>query len=117
MSKNISVPRRFWLPILLVVWNIFDAGVHVAIDKAEPLRIAGNVIAIAAAYFVARNHVKTGSVRLLVGVAFAVVVLNSIHISLHGSAIPMFVFIGVAVALLLVWAKTLLRHRKSNEFA
>jgi hypothetical protein len=31
-----------WLATLLIVWNLFDIGVHIAIDVVEPLRIAGS---------------------------------------------------------------------------
>ena len=45
--------RKFqWLPALLIIWNLLDIAVHVALDMAEPWRIAGNVVGIVAALVV-----------------------------------------------------------------
>ena len=39
---------RIWI-ILTVLWGLLDIGVHVLVNMVEPLRIAGNIVLIAAA--------------------------------------------------------------------
>jgi hypothetical protein len=104
--KTENKKQRFeWLPTLLIVWNIIDIIVHVAIDMAEPLRITGNIIGIFAALIGLFGLVKSYAPHLLGGAAFVVVILNSIHAFEYGFAIPMLVFIGVTLFLLLRWAQ------------
>jgi hypothetical protein len=109
--------RKFpWLPALIIAWNIIDLVLHVAIDMAEPLRIAGNVVAIAAALIVLLANVKSYAPYILGGAAVAVVVLNAFHAAQHGSAIPMLVFIGVTLFLLLRWAQVFLAEAGDQRF-
>jgi hypothetical protein len=79
---------------------------------AEPLRIAGNVVAIAAVLIVLLANVKSYAPHILGGAAIVVVVLNGIHAAGHGYfaaehayIIPTLVFIGIALFLLLRWAQ------------
>jgi hypothetical protein len=99
-----------WLPTLLIAWNTIDLVLHVAVDMAEPLRITGNVVAIVAALIVLLANVKSYAPYILGGAAVVVVILNSIHSFEHGFAIPMLMFIGVTLFLLLRWAQV-----KSSE--
>lgn len=103
-----------WLPIFLILWNGLDIVVHVALDMAEPWRIAGNIVGIAAALIVVFGVAKPYAWQMLSGAAVVVVVLNAIHSILHGWLAPSFVFIGVAVFLLLFWAQNLYREANAG---
>ena len=47
--KTVNKHRNyFWFPTLIIVWNLIDIAVHVATNLVEPLRIAGNLVGIAA---------------------------------------------------------------------
>lgn len=116
--KTENTKRPFqWLPILLIAWNIFDIFVHVRADMVEPLRVTGNIVAIVAALIVWLGYAKLYAPHILSGAAILVVVLNAVHASEHGFAIPMLVFIGVALFLLLRWAQVKLAeaHLGSNS--
>ena len=52
MTTEHTTGKFQWLPILLIAWNLFDIFVHVRADMVEPLRVTGNVVAIAAALVV-----------------------------------------------------------------
>lgn len=95
---------------MLSLWNILDIVVHVAIDLAEPWRIAGNIVGIVAALLVAFGVAKRYTPHVLGGAALLVVVLNMIHSMLHGWLAPSFIFIGVSLILLLLWARNLYRE-------
>ena len=100
-------PRRNtrWLPILLVAWSTLDIAVHVAVDMVEPLRITGNVAAIVAGLIVLAGIVRAAA-PYVVGLAAVVVVgLNGVESFLHGYLLPMLVFVGVSVLLLLLMAR------------
>jgi hypothetical protein len=95
-----------WLPILLIVWNLIDIVVHVAVDMAEVYRISGNIVCLAAALIVLLGLAKSYAPHVLGAAAVLVVLLNTIHVSVHGAGgAPMFVFIGVSLFLLLRWAQ------------
>ncbi|MEO0565719.1 MAG: hypothetical protein AAF125_26665, partial [Chloroflexota bacterium] len=105
--------RQFpWFATLLIVWNILDIIVHVAIDLAEPWRIAGNVVGIAAALIVLFGIAKPFAPHLLGVAAVVVVVLNMVHSVLHGWLAPSFIFIGVSLILQLLWAQNI--YRRAN---
>ncbi|MEL6306820.1 MAG: hypothetical protein AAFQ52_01695 [Chloroflexota bacterium] len=53
-SRNIQ-----WIPILLIVWNLLDIAVHIAVDMVEPLRITGNIVGLIAAVIVLMGLVKS----------------------------------------------------------
>jgi len=113
MMETQQTKRQFpWLATLLIVWNVFDIAVHVAIDLAEPWRIAGNVTGIAAALIVLFGLAKPYAPQILGGAAVVVVLLNAIHSVLHGWIAPSFIFIGVSLILQLLWAQSL--YRKAN---
>jgi hypothetical protein len=105
--------RRFqWLPALFILWNIIDIAVHVALNMAEPLRITGNIVGIAAALVVWFGLAKPFAPHILGGAAIVVVVLNGIHSAGHGYfaaehayIVPTLVFIGIALFLMLRWAQ------------
>lgn len=98
---NLQNKEIQWLPILLIIWNLFDIAVHVAANEVEPLRITGNIIGIVAALIILLGIARTYTPYLLVIAAVTVVSLNAIQSFLHGYALPMLVFIGVSVFLLL----------------
>jgi hypothetical protein len=114
--KSENKKRKFqWLPTLIILWNIIDIVVHVAIGLAEPWRIAGNIVGIATALIVLFGLAKPYAPQILGGAAAMVVILNSIHSFEHGFAIPMLVFIGVALFLLLRWAQVKLAQANSES--
>ncbi|MEO1441462.1 MAG: phospholipase [Chloroflexota bacterium] len=103
-----------WLAILLIVWNIIDIAVHVAVDLPEPWRIAGNVVGIAAALIVLFGLAKPYAPQILGGAAVVVILLNAVHSFLHGWIAASFVFISVAVILLLLWAQNISRNANAK---
>jgi hypothetical protein len=90
-----------WLPILLILWNIIDIGVHIAVDLVEPLRIAGNIVGLIAAVVVLLGLVKVYQPYILGLATIVVVVLNTLESALHGFLLPMLIFVGMSVLLLL----------------
>jgi hypothetical protein len=52
-QKMESTNKKFqWFPALIILWNLIDIVVHVGLNMAEPWRIAGNIVGIAAALVV-----------------------------------------------------------------
>jgi hypothetical protein len=90
-----------WLPILLIIWNLVDIAIHIAVDMVEPLRIAGNVVGLVVAVIVLLGIAKSYQAFLLGLGAIIVIVLSAIESSLHGYLVPMLIFVGVSVFLLL----------------
>lgn len=99
-----------WLPLLIFLWNIIDIAVHVGLNMAEPWRIAGNLVGIVAVLIVLAGVAKPFSWQILSGAAVGVVVLNLIHAILHGWLTASFIFIGISLILLLLWAQNLYRE-------
>ena len=93
------------IPVVLVGWNMFDAILHIAIDMAEPMRIAGNTIAILVAITILLGAPKKLSFPLLLVAFISTVALNTFHVSENDFAIPMLIFIGLSLYLLLRWAQ------------
>ena len=93
------------IPAVLVGWNAFDALLHIAIDMAEPLRITGNVIAILVAVAILLGAPKKLSFSLLLAAFISTFALNTVHVSENDFAIPMLIFIGLSLYLLLRWAQ------------
>ena len=89
------------IPAVLIGWNIFDALLHVAIDMAEPPRITGNIIAVLVAVAILQGAPKKFSFTLLLIAFISTVALNTVHVSENSFAIPMLVFIGLSLYLLL----------------
>ncbi len=102
VNKVIKASR---IPAALVGWNTFDALLHIAIDMAEPLRITGNVIAILVAVAILLGAHKKLSFTLLLVAFISTVALNTVHVSENDFAIPMLIFVGLSVYLLLRWAQ------------
>jgi len=92
-----------WLPTLLIVWNLLDIVVHVALNMAEPFRIIGNIVGIVAALVVLFANVKPYALQILGGTAVLVVISNMVETGLHGFMLPTLFFVGVALFLLLRW--------------
>jgi hypothetical protein len=99
-----------WLPTLIILWNLLDIIVHVGLNMAEPWRIAGNIVGIAAALIVLFGIAKPYTWHILSGAAVLVVVLNVIHSILDGWFAASFIFIGGSLILLLLWAQNLYRE-------
>ena len=116
VKKVIKVGR---IPAVLVGWNIFDALLHVAIDMAEPLRITGNMVAILVTVAILLGASKKLSFSLLLASFISIVFLNTVHVSEHDFAIPMLIFIGLSLYLLLRWAQIFkeedLKNRESKK--
>ena len=104
-TQNKNRKIQWLLPILLIAWNTFDIFVHVRADLVEPLRVTGNIIGIAAALIILLGFAKSYAPHILGLAAAAVVALNAIFASEEGFEIPMLVFIGVALFLLLRWVQ------------
>ena len=102
VNKVIKAGR---IPAVLVGWNTFDALLHIAIDMAEPLRITGNVIAVLVAVAILLGAPKKLSFTLLLVAFISTVALNTVHVSENDFAIPMLIFIGLSMYLLLRWAQ------------
>ncbi len=87
--------------VVAAAWNLFDALLHVAVDRVEPPRIGGNLAVLAAAavvYLVASPRLAAVAAAM----AGAVVVgLNLAWVVNEGGlAVPAFVFIAVTLVLL-----------------
>ena len=93
------------IPAVLVGWNMIDTLLHVAIDMAEPLRITGNIIAIVVAVAILLGAPKKLSFILLLTAFISTVALNTVHVSENDFAVPMLIFIGLSLYLLLRWAQ------------
>ncbi|MEM7538976.1 MAG: phospholipase [Chloroflexota bacterium] len=104
-----------WLPTLIIVWNIIDIAVHVAVDMVEPLRVSGNIVGIVAALIVLLGVAKSYAPHLLGFSAIVVVILNTIFASDNGARIPMLIFIGVSLFLLLRWAQVRLTEDENTD--
>ena len=102
VNKIIKAGR---IPAVLIGWNMFDAILHIAIDMAEPLRIAGNTIAILVAISILLGAPKKLSFPLLLVAFISTVALNTFHVSENDFAIPMLIFVGLSLYLLLRWAQ------------
>ena len=102
VNKVIKAGR---ISAVLIGWNMFDAILHIAIDMAEPLRITGNVIAILVAVAILLGAPKKLSFPLLLVAFISTVALNTFHVSENDFAIPMLIFIGLSLYLLLRWAQ------------
>ena len=102
VNKIIKAGR---IPAVLIGWNMFDAILHIAIDMAEPMRIAGNTIAILVAITILLGAPKKLSFPLLLVAFISTVALNTFHVSENDFAIPMLIFIGLSLYLLLRWAQ------------
>lgn len=109
-------PSR-WLPTLLMLWNVLDVLVHVVVDMVEPWRVAGNVVGVVAALVVVLPAARAVAPQVLVGAAGPVVVVNAIHSARNGWVAPSFVFIGVSLFLLLLWAQDLSRKAAPESAA
>ena len=96
-----KVIKRGRIPVVLVEWNMFGAILHIAIDMAEPLRITGNIIGVLAAITILLGAPKKLSFPLLLVAFISTVALNTVHVSENSFAIPMLVFIGLSLYLLL----------------
>ncbi len=116
VSKVIKAGR---IPAVLVGWNMFDALLHIAIDMAEPLRITGNIISVLVAVAILQGAPKKLSFTLLLIAFISTVALNTVHVSENDFAIPMLIFVGLSLYLLLRWAQILkiedLKIRESSK--
>jgi hypothetical protein len=114
--KTRNKDQKFqWLPTFLIAWNIFDIAVHVAVDMVEPLRVTGNIVGIAAALIVLLGVAKAYAPHILGGAAVVVVILNTVFASGNGARIPMLIFIGASIFLLLRWAQVKLAEGSAES--
>ncbi|MEO0563058.1 MAG: hypothetical protein AAF125_13200, partial [Chloroflexota bacterium] len=79
--------RQFpWLAIVLIVWNLIDGALHLALGMVEPWRLAGNIVGIIVVLIVVLGIAKPYAPQLLSGVAVVVILplyLLCFHFSLH----------------------------------
>ena len=116
MTVPLNTNRQFpWYATLLIVWNIIDIAVHVVINLVEPWRVAGNIVGIIAALIVLFGIARPYAPHVLGGAAVLVVVVNVIHSMLHGWLAPSFIFIGVSLILLLLWAQNIYRKATAES--
>lgn len=98
------------LTIAVAAVNLGDIVLHVAIDQVEPLRIAGNVVVIAAALgMLASETLRTPIVPILA--ALANLVLNLVFIVSFGIGGLGAVLIALTTILLALLAGSLRRPR------
>ncbi|MBK6429809.1 hypothetical protein [Candidatus Amarolinea dominans] len=83
---------------------------------AEPLRITGNIVGIAAALMVLLGIANPYAPHILGGAAVVVIVVNALHAAAHGFGIPMLVFIGFTLFLLLRWTQVILAKGVARNF-
>ncbi|MCP4543486.1 MAG: alpha/beta fold hydrolase [Chloroflexi bacterium] len=110
MKKENNIPKKTnkqsqniqWLPILLVAWNIIDAGLHISIGFVDPVRIAGNIVGVVAAIIVLLGLAKSYAPHALGLGAALIVILNAMQPPISGFlGIVLLTFIGGSVFLLL----------------
>lgn len=94
-----------WLAILIIAWNLFDIALHVFVELVEPLRVAGNVAAIAAAVIVLSGLARNYAPHVLGLTAALFIGFNVVESILHGFFVPSLVFISISVFLLLRWTQ------------
>lgn len=97
------------LTIAVLVVNVFDIALHVAIDDVEPLRIAGNVVVLLAAILMlTMSRARQALVPLIAGsVSLA---LNLVFIATEGIG-PLGGVLVATTSLLLAGATLALRRR------
>jgi hypothetical protein len=104
-----------WIALAIVAWNTFDVVVHVANGFVEVLRISGNIAAVAATLIAVLGKARRHTAHVSGAAALAVFVLNAIHSALHGFGIPMLVFVGLTVFLLLRSAQITLARQAERR--
>ncbi len=83
----------------LVVWNVIDIGVHVAVDEVEFLRVTANVVLIAVAIAVLVGRAGRHPAHPLVPALVACAALNLVVLIDKGPAVPMITFVVVSILL------------------
>jgi len=83
----------------VVAWNVFDIGVHVAVDEVEMLRVTANVVLIAVAIAVLVGRAGPHPAHPLVPALFACVALNLVVLIDKGPAAPMITFVVASIVL------------------
>lgn len=114
MEAQNTTRKIQWLPILLIIWNILDIVVHIAVDMVEPLRISGNIVGLVAAAIVLLGLLKPYQPYLLGLAAIVVVILNTIESALHGYLVPMLIFVGVSVIILILMTQNAIANVESE---
>lgn len=99
------------LSIAVGVLNVGDIALHIAIDDVEPLRVAGNIVVIVAAFVIL---LWPRARRLITPIIAAVVnlALNLIFIALEGIG-PLGAILIAATTLLLVAITLTLRRQRA----
>jgi len=101
MSADHVTPDRVTKRILgaLVVWNLFDIVLHIAVDEVEVLRVSANLILIAVAAAILLGRGGAHPSHPLVPAMAAFLVLNLIVMIDKGPAVPMITLIVGSVLL------------------
>lgn len=101
MSEHRSTPDAQTKRFLgaLIVWNLFDIAIHVAVEQVEILRVTGNAVLIIAAAAILLRRGGSHPAHPLVLALVVFVVLNGVFIIGNGPAVPMTILIAGSVLL------------------
>lgn len=101
MSVDRVIPNAVTKRILaaLVIWNVLDIALHVAVDEVEVLRVSANLILIAVAVAILVDKGGAHPAHPLVPALAGFIVLNLIVVIDKGPAVPMTILIAVSILL------------------
>lgn len=85
--------------LMAAAWNVFDALLHVAIDEIDVLRMAGNVVVLAATGLTSRPGVPDS---FTAAVAAVIVLALNLAFFIGRGEVPAPAFVLVVVSLVLV---------------
>ncbi len=63
--------NRQQLAVALIAWNVLDIVLHIAVDQVEPLRIAGNIVAVVAGAVIGWTGISDTAKAGVAGVGIA----------------------------------------------
>lgn len=100
MNRLLSSERN--LAVMLAILNLFDIFIHIFIQKVEPLRVSGNLVAILCSIFLI-YVIKTYKLKLITifFTGLLVLLLNLIWIYIEGS-LPLGASILIGSALIIL---------------
>ena len=82
--------------VALILWNLIDIAIHIAVGEVEIIRVSANAVLIAAAAAILLGRAGTHPAHPLVLAVIVFVVLNLAFIIGNGPAVPMTVFVVVS---------------------
>ncbi|MEO1564199.1 MAG: hypothetical protein AAFR98_12245 [Pseudomonadota bacterium] len=95
--------RTLWMLGAVIAVQVFDIGLHVAVNEVEPLRVLSNLVLIAGASFGALAQQNWRPVIWTAALAY--VILNLAFVAIYGlvnpetgiNRAPLFVFMAVSL--------------------